>query len=130
MKINALHQLSMQVRDLDAARDFYCDVLDLPLIATFDAGVKLAFIDLFGTRLMLEEGDDASSHSVIYLRVDDIDAAIEEVAAKGVEVVSQPHAIHHDINGHFGIAGEYEYMAFVKDPSDNLIAFAQRKAES
>lgn len=130
MRIKSLHQVSLAVRDLDAAISFYRDILGLPLIARFDQGVKLAFIDLTATRLMLEEGEGTVSGSVIYLYVEDIDSAVAEVKTKGVEVIGEPHAIHHDANGTFGTAGESEYMAFLKDPSGNVIALAQRKAPS
>lgn len=127
MKVETLHQVSLSVRDLDAAVGFYHDILGLPLTARFDQGVKLAFLDLAGTRLMLEEGEETVSGSVIYLYVEDIDSAVAEAKTKGVEVVGEPHAIHHDADGTFGTAGESEYMAFLKDPSGNLIALAQRK---
>ena len=127
MRVKSLHQVSLTVNDLDAAIEFYRDVLELPLIARLDHGVKLAFIDIGTTRLMLEEGEGVVSGSVIYLYVDDIDSAVAEVKVKGVEVAGEPHAIHHDADGIFGTAGESEYMAFLKDPSGNLIALAQRK---
>lgn len=128
MKVKSLHQVSLTVRDLDAAVSFYHEILGLPLTARFDQGVKLAFLDLTGTRLMLEQGEGSVSGSVIYLYVEDIDDAVAEAKTKGIEVVGEPHAIHHDADGTFGTAGESEYMAFLKDPSDNLIALAQRKA--
>jgi catechol 2,3-dioxygenase-like lactoylglutathione lyase family enzyme len=127
MRIESLHQVSLTVNDLDEAIGFYRDILGLPLKARFDQGVKLAFIAIGATRLMLEEGEEVVSGSVIYLYVDDIDAAVSELRAKGVEVVGEPHAIHHDAEGIFGTAGESEYMAFLKDPSGTLIALAQRK---
>ncbi len=130
MKIQSLHQISLSVHDLDAAIGFYCDVLGLKLRARFDQGVKLAFLDLPGTRLMLEQGEGSVSGSVIYLGVGDIDAAVSEAKAKGVEVIGEPHAIHHDAEGLFGTAGESEFMAFLKDPSGNVISLAQRKPAS
>ena len=127
MRVESLHQVSLTVNDLDAAIGFYRDILELPLRARFDHGAKLAFLDLGVTRLMLEEGEGVASGSVIYLYVNDIDASVAEAKAKGVEVVGEPHAIHHDADGTFGNAGESEFMAFLKDPSGNLIALAQRK---
>ncbi len=127
MRVKSLHQVSLTVKDLDASIGFYRDILGLSLIARFDQGVKLAFIDIGTTRLMLEEGEGVVSGSVIYLYVDDIDSAVAEVKVKGVEVAGEPHAIHHDADGTFGTAGESEYMAFLKDPSGNLISLAQRK---
>lgn len=127
MNVESLHQVSLNAHNLDASIRFYRDILGLPLIARFDHGPKLAFIDIDGTRLMLEEGEGSGSGSVIYLYVDDIDSAVAEAKEKGVEVVGEPHAIHHDADGTFGTAGESEFMAFLNDPSGNLIALAQRK---
>ena len=127
MNVQSLHQVSLSVRDLDAAVVFYRDVIGLPLRARFDQGAKLAFFDLPGSRLMLEEGEEKVNDSVIYLGVDDIDAAVAEAKSNGATIVGEPHAIHHDVEGVFGTAGEAEFMAFLNDPSDNLIALAQRK---
>lgn len=102
-------------------------MLGLPLIARFDQGPKLAFLDLFGTRLMLEQGQSAPEGVVVYLGVEDIEEAVAELRANGADVVSEPHLIHHDADGTFGPAGESEFMAFVRDPSGNLIALVQRK---
>ena len=127
MELKALHQISRSVDDLDSAVQFYEHVLQLRLIARFDTSIKLAFFDLFGTRLMLEEGDVSAGGTVIYLTVDDIDAAAAEMASRGAEVVAEPHPIHHDADGTFGPAGETEFMAFLKDPSGNLVSLVQRK---
>ena len=128
MKIEAFHQVGLSVSDLDAAVAFYRDVLTLPLIARFDAGIKLAFFDIVGTRLMLEESALAQNGSPIYLQVADIDAAVAEVESMGVEIISRPHAVHHDADGTFGPPGESEFMAFLKDPSGNVVSLTQRKS--
>jgi len=123
MRVGALHQVAQRVEDLDRAVGFYRDVLGLPFVAQFPPG--LAFFDLDGTRLLLERGDVSS---MLYLRVDDIRAAYEELKAKGVEFVDEPHLIHRDDDGTFGAAGEEEWMAFFRDSEGNLVALASRRA--
>lgn len=121
--ITALHQIAQKADDLDRAVAFYRDVLDLPLLARFDPP-GLAFFDLGGSRLLLE-GNAASS--VLYLRVDDIEAAAAALKARGVTFVDEPHAIHRDDDGHFGPAGHEEWMTFFHDSEDNLLALVQQR---
>lgn len=125
--MGALHQVALAVTNLDSAVEFYRDVLGLRLVAKFDQGPKLAFFDLDGPRLMLEETTESVANSVIYLRSDDLDQAENDLKSRGVEIVQGPHPIHHDVDGLFGEAGETELMMFIKDPSSNVIALAQRK---
>lgn len=127
MKAGSLHQVALSVTNLESAVEFYQSILGLHLIAKFDAGPKLAFFDLGGPRLMLEESAESETNSVIYLCSEDLDQAEKELQSQGVEIVQAQHPIHHDADGLFGEAGETEFMMFIKDPSSNLIALAQRK---
>jgi len=123
MRVAALHQVAQKADDLDRAVAFYRDVLGLPFIARFDPP-GLAFFDLGATRLLIETGDVSS---LLYLWVDDIDAAYEELKAKGVEFVDEPHLIHRDDDGTFGAAGEEEWMVFFRDSEGNLVGLATRR---
>src|SRR5262245_9403442 len=98
----ALHQVAQRAEDLDRAVAFYRDVLGLPLVARFDPP-GLAFFDLGNTRLLLERG---APSSLLYFRVDDIDARFRELQSAGVEFVDEPHLIHRDDDGTFGGRGE------------------------
>ena len=60
---------------------FYQDVLGLTFIAKFDPP-GLAFFDFGNTRLLLENG---AQSSILYLAVEDIDAAYATLQARGVE---------------------------------------------
>lgn len=127
LKVESIYQLSMPVLNLDESVDFYDSVMGLPLIARFDQPVELAFFQLGSTRLMLEKSDEKLSGSVIYLQVSSIEERVAELKAKGVEVMGEPRAIHHDVDGTFGPAGESEYMAFINDPAGNVVALVERK---
>ena len=120
-----LHQIAMNVADLDAAEVFYRDVVGVRFVARFDPP-GLLFFDFDGVRVLFEQGDGGQS-SVLYLWVDDIDAAVADLEAKGVAFTSGPHAIHKDEDGTFGAAGETEWMAFFEDPSGNTLALATRR---
>ena len=121
--VDGLHQVAQKADDLDASVAFYRDVLGLPFIARFDPP-GLAFFDLGGSRLLLEQGAPAA---LLYLHVPDVDAAHEQLVAAGVEFESPPQTIFTDEAGQFGPAGEEERMAFFRDPAGNLLALAGRR---
>jgi DNA-binding CsgD family transcriptional regulator/predicted enzyme related to lactoylglutathione lyase len=114
LDLGPIGQISRTVRDIDEACRWYGQVLGLKHLYTFG---KLAFFDLGGTRLYLSaEGDAAGPESVLYLRVDDIDAAYKELSARGVEFKGAPHLIHRHADG------TEEWMAFFKDPEGRFLA--------
>ena len=123
MKLNRIHQIAVYAKDLDEAVNFYRDKLGASFLQKFDPP-GLAFFDFSGTRILLEP---TGPKATIYLRVDDIDAAYEELKANGVNFIGEPHLIFRDEAGTFGPAGEEEWMAFFMDPSGNTLALATRK---
>jgi methylmalonyl-CoA/ethylmalonyl-CoA epimerase len=123
MNLNRIHQIAVYAKDLDEAKAFYQDKLGAKFLQKFDPP-GLLFFDFSGTRLLLEQ---TGPKATLYLRVDDIEAAYEELKAKGVEFLQGPHLIFRDEAGMFGAAGEEEWMAFFSDPSGNTLALATRK---
>jgi DNA-binding CsgD family transcriptional regulator/predicted enzyme related to lactoylglutathione lyase len=114
LHLGAIGQISRTVRDIDAACAWYGKVLGLKHLFTFG---KLAFFDCAGTRLYLSaEGAEPGPESILYLRVDDIGAAHNELAARGVEFIGAPHMIHRHTDG------TEEWMAFFKDPEGRPLA--------
>jgi catechol 2,3-dioxygenase-like lactoylglutathione lyase family enzyme/DNA-binding CsgD family transcriptional regulator len=115
LQLGAIGQIARRVSDVDAAVRWYRDVLGLPLLYQFG---DLAFFDCNGTRLFLSDEDDGPSaaNSILYFRVDDINAAFEGLSARGVKFVGAPHMIfkHPD--------GTEEWMAFFKDVDDGTLA--------
>ena len=122
MKLERIHQIAVFARDLDEAIAFYRDVLGATYITRFDPP-GLVFFDFGGTRLLLEK---TAPKATVYFRVADISAAHEELKAKNVTFIAEPHMIFRDDNGIFGEAGEEEWMAFFSDPSDNILALVSR----
>ena len=47
--------------------------------------------------------------------------------AKGIAFDREPHRIHRDETGTFGPRGAEEWMAFFRDPSDNVLALASQR---
>ncbi|HEY8226128.1 MAG TPA: VOC family protein [Pyrinomonadaceae bacterium] len=123
MNLNRIHQISVYAKDLDQTISFYRDTLGAKFLQKFDPP-GLVFFDFSGTRLLLEQ---TGQKATLYFRVDDIEAAHEELKSKGVEFLQGPHMIFRDESGMFGSAGEEEWMAFFGDPSGNTLALATRK---
>ena len=126
IRLGQLHQLALGATDLQRSVAFYRDQLGLHLFAEFDPP-GLAFFELGDTRLLLEHAEEPSpGHSVLYLRVSDLDAAYRTLRERGVAFTSEPHLIHRDEDGTFGPAGSEEWMAFLDDPDGNHLALAAR----
>jgi catechol 2,3-dioxygenase-like lactoylglutathione lyase family enzyme len=121
---SALRQVSLPVADLDRALGFYTGALGLRLIARFG---NLAFCDLDGVRLLLEQGSQQSTGSILYFAVADIATAHQQLVGHGVEFVDEPHVIFVDVDGTFGTAGLAEWMAFFRDTEGNLLAISSRQ---
>ncbi|WP_130384008.1 VOC family protein [Kribbella sp. VKM Ac-2569] len=113
VQLGAIGQIARPVTDIEQAVDFYGGVLGLLHLYTFG---DLAFFDCGGTRLFLSANEGPADPSVLYFRVDDIQAAYDELQARGVEFEQAPHLIHKHDNG------VEEWMAFFPDPDGHLLA--------
>ncbi len=123
MLIEKIRQIAAGVDNLDESIEFYKNALGAKFVARYDPP-GLGFFDFDGVRLLLEKG---APKATIYFKVDDIDSAYEALQAKGVIFDQPPHMIFADEQGVFGDKGEEEWMAFFKDPGDNILALASRK---
>lgn len=94
LHLSRIGQIAVTAHDVPRAVAFYRDVLGLRFL--FQPGESLAFFDASGVRLMLTipsapELDHPSS--ILYFKVDDIEAAHAALVAHGVEVLSPPRLI-------------------------------------
>ena len=111
--LGAIGQISRSVASIDQSIDWYKNKVGLAHLYTYG---KLAFFDCAGTRLFLEERNEPSPESVLYLRVPDINAAYDELQQRGIVFTSAPHLIHrHD-------DGIEEWMAFFDDIEGRTLA--------
>ncbi|MGA2778386.1 MAG: VOC family protein [Steroidobacteraceae bacterium] len=114
LALGPIGQISRSVRNIEEAQDWYGKVLGIAHLFTFG---KLAFFDCGGTRLMLSQAEQApAAESMIYLRVENIANAHEELTRRGVEFINAPHMIHKHADG------TEEWMAFFKDPEGRPLA--------
>ena len=111
-----LTQVALHAEDLDRARRFYESLLGKPALAEYTPP-GLVFLDLDGTRLLLEEG---APRSMLYLQVDDVRDAVTHLP-EGATVESEPHVIFQHGDDTLGPAGTDEWQAFFRDPEGNLV---------
>ena len=121
LEMGPIGQIARCVQDVKRAEAWYRDVLGLKHLYTFPSAIgDLAFFDCGGTRLMIEmnsgEVPGLNNDSVLYFRVPDINAAHDELKARGVEFTDAPHMIarHPD--------GTEEWMAFFKDCDGGILS--------
>lgn len=113
--IESIGQIAIAVSDIKKSVDFYRNTLELKLL--FEAPPGLAFFDCGGVRLMLTipQGEDRDHKtSVIYYKVNDIDAATTALKAKGVSFIHEPQMTakmeDHEL-----------WIGFIRDPDENLV---------
>ncbi|GAB2671655.1 hypothetical protein GCM10009743_54860 [Kribbella swartbergensis] len=115
VQLGVIGQVARPVSDIQTAVEFYGTVLGLPHLYTFG---DLAFFDCGGIRLFLSATEESAGGepSTLYFRVDDIQAAYDELRERGVQFENAPHLIHRHEDG------VEEWMAFFPDPDGHLLA--------
>jgi glyoxylase I family protein len=117
MRPDGLHHVSINVSDVDAARDFYTRVLGLTERADRpDFGFGGAWLDAGGQQVHLIEADvppPLGQHFA--LAVSDLDAVVAELRGKGLEVTDP-------------VPVGPGRQAFVDDPCGNRVELQQPPA--
>lgn len=115
MQPHAVHHVSLNVDDLDAARTFYIEVLGLTEIPRPDLGFPGAWLRVGAQEVHLLVGPPVEARGQhVALAVDDLDAALAELRTAGVAV-----------RGPGEIPGVCR-QAFCADPAGNTIELNQR----
>jgi methylmalonyl-CoA/ethylmalonyl-CoA epimerase len=113
VSFDTIGQIAITVDDLARAKDFYLNTLGMKFL--FDAG-HLAFLQCGSVRLMLTtpEKPEPRGGTILYYKVDDIQATWAAVKARGASLLEEPHLIarmpDHEL-----------WMASLKDPSGNIL---------
>ena len=118
LELGPLGQVARSVKDIGEAVAWHRDVLGLKHLYTFGT---LAFFDLGGVRLYLDQGGQAAE-SVLYFRVPDIHAAHGQLTARGVSFLGAPHLVHRHADG------VEEWMAFFHDNEGRVLAVMSQVA--
>ena len=107
-------QIARSVKDIRGSVGWYRDSLGLSLLFSFE---NLAFFDVGGVRLMLEQSDaPQATESIVYLRVADIHVSYTHFLERGIEFIGAPHMVHRHSDG------TEEWMAFFNDPDGRPLA--------
>jgi predicted enzyme related to lactoylglutathione lyase len=109
------------VDDLEEAKEFYGETLGLDA-ELLDAGPGLLTLHLAGGRDALiyrKEDNSPANHTILNFPVEDIDAAVDELASRGVSI-ERYDGFDQDEKG---IArGPGPNIAWFKDPAGNILA--------
>ena len=111
------------VDDLDAARAFYADTLGLD-VSTLDSGFLHLNLASGGTVLVYgKPHHEPAGFTILNFPVDDVEAAVDDLNAKGVET-----AIYDDMpTDSKGIMrGNGPTIAWFRDPAGNVLAVHER----
>ncbi|MET0436065.1 MAG: VOC family protein [Devosia sp.] len=117
-QLHSVGQVSRHVLDIEASTGWYRDVLGLTHLYRFGA---LSFFDCGGLRLYLQESPEAGPESVLYFRVDNIEASYQTLSGRGAEFMQTPHLIHRHEDG------TEEWMAFFGDLEGRPLALMAQK---
>jgi len=111
------------VDDLEAARKFYSETLGLDTSGQYG----LLTLHLAGGRdtLVYPKPDhQPASYTILNFQVDDIDAAVDELARRGVSL-ERYEGMGQDEKGINRAGGPY--IAWFKDPAGNILAVLQER---
>jgi methylmalonyl-CoA/ethylmalonyl-CoA epimerase len=105
MKLDKIEHIGIAVKDIEEAAKLYEDVFGCQISDTIDVPdrkLKIAFIDIFGTKLELIMGTDDEStiskfiekkgegiHHICF-EVEDVEKAAAQLQEKGIELVDKP----------------------------------------
>ena len=119
--LSRIGQIAINVHDLARAARFYRDTLGMKFL--FEVP-KMAFFDCGGIRMMLaipEKAEYDHPGSIIYYKVEDIQATAGRLTARGVSFEAPPHLVA-KLNGHD------LWMGFFRDSEGNLLALMSEVA--
>ena len=120
-KLSEIRQIAVVVSDVEAALDFYRDILGLTFL--FNAGPELAFLDAGGIRIMLTTPKghrSVGANSILYFKVSRIDETYSALLARGATSEHAPQLTakmpDHEL-----------WIGFLRDPDGNLVGLLKER---
>ena len=113
--LDRIGQIALNVKDLERAVDFYRDRLGMRFLFQVP---RMAFFECGGVRLLLglpERPEFDHPASILYYRVEDIQAAHAALAAAGVAFEAPPHFVAR-------LADHDLWIGFFRDSEGNPLA--------
>lgn len=119
IQVKGLGQVSLTADDVSRATGFYRDVLGLNHL--FEGG-GMSFFDIDSLRLAIgpKGGEAEHGSSILYYRVDDIDAAHASLGDKEVPVLEAPQEVHRQ--GDTAL-----WLGFYRDTEGNAFALMEER---
>lgn len=111
--LGEIGQIALTAEDLPAATAFYRDVLGMKL--QFEVP-GMAFFQCGTVRLMLGTAEHVTHPAtILYYRVEDIEAACETLRNRGAAIEREPRLTHKT-------EAQELWLAFLRDPEGHLLA--------
>ena len=119
---------SFSVTDLEAAKKFYTDVLGVTVVEQTGMGLNLT-LPGGGSGFIYQKADHApATYTALNFVVADINAAVDELTAKGITFERYDGMNQDDKGIARGIAAKMgPDIAWFKDPSGNILSVLQEK---
>jgi predicted enzyme related to lactoylglutathione lyase len=112
------------VADMDAAKEFYGETLGLPIeVMSEEHGVTALKLNGGDVLMYLNPEMTPASYTMLNFEVDDVDATVEGLSARGIGI-ERYEGFDHDEKGI--VRGPSPQIAWFKDPSGNVIAVLQQ----
>jgi len=116
----------LPVKDLDAAKSWWADRFSLKPVE--ELGEQGSYYEVGSTRFLVYPSQFAGSNqaTAMGLRVDDLDAAVEELRSNGIEFEEYDFPGLKTVKGIATMedAGEMGRVAWFKDPDGNIISIS------
>src|SRR5687768_3274638 len=114
---------SFSVNDLEKAKKFYSDTLSLKVNATKE-GLELEFEDSDTVFIYPKDDHKPATFTILNLKVPDIDAAVDDLKARGISFETYDGEIQTDEKGIFRGAERSNgpNIAWFKDPAGNILS--------
>ncbi len=120
MHIAHTHHIAIFTSNFTRVRDFYVDTLGLPMVGAFE-GRNIVFVGVGSTAIEIVESAgeraDNGGWRHLALEVPDIDAAYQELTAKGIAF--------HETPRDFPPEAPRVRIAFFRDPDGNELELVQ-----
>ncbi|GAB3804272.1 VOC family protein [Humibacter antri] len=116
------------VDDLDAAREFYATTLGLRVVSDGDMGIRLTLPSGAEVFVYAKPNHTPASFTILNFVVDDIDAAVDELSAAGVQTKIYSDAAFPTDDKGIARPGNPERgpdIAWFRDPAGNVLAVIQ-----
>jgi predicted enzyme related to lactoylglutathione lyase len=120
---------SFSVNDLEKAKKFYSDTLSLKVNESKE-GLELEFENSDTVFIYAKNDHKPATFTILNLKVPDIDAAVDDLKARGVSFEEYGGEIQTDEKGIFRGAEKSNgpNIAWFKDPAGNILSVIEEKA--